>query len=45
MLNLTHEIFISYFDVFFNMPENLVTFGRRLNFTPEGRRSADSYRL
>jgi hypothetical protein len=40
-VNVAYEIFLSYFERFFNMPQTLATSGRRLYFPFEGRRSLD----
>jgi hypothetical protein len=34
----------SYLEWFFNMPQDLTTWGRRLYFSSEGSRAADFYR-
>jgi hypothetical protein len=41
---LAYDIFLSYFEGFFNMSKNFTTRGRRLYFPSKGRRAADLYR-
>jgi hypothetical protein len=43
MMNAAYEISLSYIEVFFNMPLNLRTRGRRLYFPSEGRCAEDFY--
>jgi hypothetical protein len=43
MINLANEISLSYLEGFFNVPQNLTTWSRRLYFPSQGRRATDFY--